>query len=253
MRPLRLFEFGDQPWFPRVLREAETAYLVAAYRLVPLARDWAEKILNTLHPGDRMEILDLCSGAGGAVPLLIEELESRGCKASVTLTDLYPNSRITSHSRMSWRSEPLDATRVPPELTGVRTMFSAFHHFGPETARSILEDAFRQRRSICIFEAGSGTLLGVANMLLVPLIVLLIMPFVRPFRWAYLVFTYLIPILPLIIFWDGIVSMLRIYSPEEMKAMTENLKAPDYVWDVGGMSVRGIPGALPYLIGRSIP
>ena len=81
MRRLHLFEFGDQPWFPRILREGETAYLVAAYRLVPVARDWAEIILSALHPGDGMEIFDLCSGCGGAMPLLIDGLDRRGCKS----------------------------------------------------------------------------------------------------------------------------------------------------------------------------
>jgi hypothetical protein len=132
-------------------------------------------------------------------------------------------------------------------------MFSAFHHFRPEAARAILEDAFRRRLSICIFESGSGTLLGVATMLLVPLNVLAMMPIARPFRWPYLVFTYLIPLLPLIVFWDGIVSMLRIYSPEQMKELTESLRAPDYAWEMGRLRVRGIPGGLPYLIGRAIP
>jgi len=253
MRRLHLFEFGDQPWLPQVLREGETAYLVAAYRLVPLARDWAGKIVTTLHPGDHLEILDLCSGAGGAIPMLIDELERRGCKASVTLTDLYPNLKGGRHPRASWLGEPLDATRVPPELRGVRTMFSGFHHFRPEAARAILEDAFRRRRAICIFESGSGTLLGVFTMLLVPLNVLAMMPLARPFRWAYLVFTYLIPLLPLIVFWDGIVSMLRIYSPEQMRALTEELKAPDYVWETGRLRVQGIPSGLPYLIGRTVP
>lgn len=253
MRRLRLFEFGDQPWFPRVLREGETAYLAAAYRFFPLAREWAERILNALHPGGRIEILDLCSGAGGAMPSIVDELEKRGCNASVTLSDLYPNLKSASHPGISWLPEPLDATRVPPELAGVRTMFSAFHHFRPEAARAILEDAFRGRRSICIFESGSGTLLGVVTMILVPLNVLAIMLFARPFRWNYLVFTYLIPLLPLIVLWDGIVSMLRIYSPEQMRTLTKDLNAPDYVWDVGRMRVFGVPGGLPYLIGRPVP
>jgi len=141
MRRLHLFEFGDQPWFPRILREGETAYLVAAYQLVPLAREWAGIIVSALHPGDGMEILDLCSGSGGAMPLLIDELDKRGCKASATLTDLYPPSKAAAHPRLSWLSEPLDATRVPPGRAGVRTMFSAFHHFRPEAAHAILEDA----------------------------------------------------------------------------------------------------------------
>ena len=251
MRRLHLFEFNDQPWFPQVLRDGETAYLAAAYRLAPLARLWAEKIVAALHPGDRMEILDLCSGAGGPVPAVIDELERLGCKASVTLTDLYPNTQTAAHLRMAWLSKPVDATCVPPELPGTRTMFTAFHHFRLEAARAILGDAFRRRRSICIFEAGSGGLTGVATMLLVPLNVLAMMPFARPFRWTNLLFTYLIPLLPLILFWDGVVSMLRMYSPEQMQELTQDLQAPDYDWAAGRIRARGIPGGLPYIIGRA--
>jgi hypothetical protein len=48
------------------------------------------------------------------------------------------------------------------------------------------------------------------------------------------------------------VSLLRIYSPEQMKRLTEGLQAPDYAWEIGGIHVPGIAGELPYLIGRPI-
>jgi len=89
-------------------------------------------------------------------------------------------------------------------------------------------------------------------MVLVPFNVLALMPFARPFRWSYVVFTYLIPVMPLIIFWDGVVCMLRIYPEEQMKELTEDSQGSDYVWESGRIRVRGIPGWLPYLIGRPI-
>ena len=114
---------------------------------------------------------------------------------------------------MSWVTEPVDATTVPRTLPGVRTMFSAFHHFRPAEAKAILRNAFEGDRTICIFEGGSGTLPGLATMVLVPLSVLALMPLVRPFRWSYVLLTYLLPVIPLTILWDGVVSMLRVYSP----------------------------------------
>ena len=73
------------------------------------------------------------------------------------------------------------------------------------------------------------------------------LPFANP------VLTYLVPLTPLIVLWDGIASMLRIYSPKEMQNLTANLQAPDYFWELGHIKVRGIPDGLPYLIGRAIP
>jgi hypothetical protein len=252
MRRLHLFEFGDQHWFPGLLRDAETAYLAAAYRLVPLPRHWAAKIMTVLPSGDPGEILDLCSGSGGPMPLIIDELASRGYEVRATLTDLYPNPSATSHPRITWLAEAVDATRVPPKLTGVRTMFSGFHHFRPNAARAILKDAFDCRRAICIFESGPGTLLGIlVTILLIPVNVLALMPFARPLRWGYLLFTYIIPVMPLVILWDAIVSMLRIYSPKQMIELTKDLHAPDYSWEMGRIQLRGL-GGLPYLIGRPV-
>lgn len=249
---LHLFEFGDQPWFPQVLHDAETAYLTAAYRLFPLPRLWADKLETVLRRGEPAQILDLCSGSGGAMPMIIDELAARGYDVRATLTDLYPNPASTVHPRITWRSEPVDARCVPRELTGTRTMFSAFHHLRPDAAKAILKDAFERRQPICIFESGQGNLLGIASMIGVPFAVLALMPFVRPLRWQYLLFTYLIPVLPLIVLWDGLVSMVRIYSLEQMKELTAGLAAPGYAWEIGRLHLINIPGGLPYLIGRPL-
>jgi len=254
LRRVHLFEFGDQEWFPQLLRDAETAYIATAYRFWPaLPRQWAERISTVLHPGKPAEILDLCSGSGGPMPLIIEELVKWDYDVRASLTDLYVNPTPDSHPRIVWLAEPVDASHVPPKLVGVRTMFSAFHHFRPDAAQAILRDAFERHRAICIFESGSGTLLGVAAMFGVPLVVLALMPLARPFRWTHLVFTYLIPLIPLIVLWDGIISMLRIYSPKQMQKFTADLQAPNYAWEIGHIKVRGIPDGLPYLIGRPIP
>lgn len=254
MRRLHLFEFGDQKWCPQILHDAETAYLANSYRMMPaLQRRWAEKISTVLEAGEPAEILDLCSGSGGAMPSIIDELAKRGYDVRATLTDLYPNPGSASHPRVAWLTEAVDATRVDPKLTGVRTMFSAFHHFRPDMAKAILKDAFDNRRAICIFESGSSARLLAATMMIgVPIAVLALMPFARPFRWGYLVFTYLIPVVPLILLWDGMISIIRVYSPDKMKELTEDLQAPDYVWEIGQIQVIPRVG-MPYLIGRPVP
>jgi hypothetical protein len=256
MRRLHLFEFGDEKWFPQLLRDAETAYIATVYRILPtLPRRWAEKISTVLQPGEPAEIVDLCSGAGGPMPQILEELEKRGYDARAKLTDLYPNPKSTSDPRIVWLEEPVDATRVSAKLGGVRTMFSAFHHFRPEAAKAILKDAFDHRRAICIFESGSRTLRTAGMLIGTPVTVLALMPFARPFRWAYLVYTYLIPLMPMVLLWDVMVSILRVYSPEQMQVLTQDLKASDYEWEIGSIPVGRIPAGMhaQYLIGRPIP
>ena len=41
---------------------------------------------------------------------------------------------------------------MPDELGGFRTLFNAFHHFPPERARAILEDAVHKGQGIGVFE-----------------------------------------------------------------------------------------------------
>jgi hypothetical protein len=242
---LHLFEWEDQPWFSAPLRAAMTSYLSATYRITPFPKAWADHLSKLMQPGRVVEIVDLGSGSGGPIELVARELEKRGFKTSITLTDLYPNPS----ARIRYWPEPVNALRVPAELRGIRTMFAAFHHFRPEDAHAILQDAFEQRRSICIFEATSRTPAAIASCVLIPLLVLLLTPMVRALSWVQVVFTYLIPILPFLIFWDGLVSQLRTYSVTELNDLTRDLISSDYQWETGLIHVPRIPG-VPYLIGR---
>ena len=129
-------------------------------------------------------------------------------------------------------------------------MFSVFHHFRPEAGQRILSDAFENRRPICVFEVTSRNAGAIATAIVIPLLVLLLTPRVRPFSWTQILFTYLLPILPLLIFWDGLVSQLRTYTVAELNEFTSALRAPDYTWETGLIAIPRLPAGVPYLIGR---
>ena len=85
-------------------------------------------------------------------------------------------------------------------------------------------------------------------MLFSPIAVLLVTPFIRPFRLRRLLFTYLLPILPFFVLWDGIVSCLRTYSVEEMEALVASLhNNTTYNWEIG--SKKGKAHKVLFLIG----
>ena len=245
---LHLFEFNDQPWLPSVVRNALTAYLNAAYRSTPFGGIFAKRVATLLGAIGSNKIIDLCSGAGGPIAMVEAALKAEGLSPEITMTDLFPNKTVIG--TIPYWPQPVDARAVPPELKGTRTMFAGFHHFQPAGARQILRNAFDQRCPIGIFEVSARTPAGIVGAFLIPFAVLLMTPKIRPLPAFQLVFTYLIPLLPLMIFWDGLVSQLRTYSPEEMKAMTADLEAPGYVWDCGTMRVPGTPLSVPYLTGR---
>lgn len=55
----------------------------------------------------------------------------------------------------------------------------------------------------------------------------------RPFTWQQLLFTYLIPIIPICFAWDGAVSNARTYTLSDMELLLEGLESDDYTWEKG--------------------
>ena len=198
-------------------------------------------------------IIDLCSGGGGPVVAVQRALGQAGLAVDVTLTDRYPNvgafqyARERSIGRICFIDQPVDATAVPEHLNGFRTMFAALHHFSPEAVRRTLQDAVTKRQPIAVFDMTRGTLPPPSMAILGnPLGVLLAAPFVRPFRWSRLFWTYLVPIVPLYLTWDAFVSGLRLYSVKDLQEFVASLPQNDYVWQVGGEK---FPRCITYVIG----
>ena len=111
----------------------------------------------------------------------------------------------------------------------------------------------RDRQGIFIAEATQRRPAALALQALVPLAVLLLTPAIRPFRWSRLFWSYLVPVLPLAILFDGVVSTLRVYTPEEMLAMGQKVGGNEYEWEAGVERPAGSPIPIPYLIGVPRP
>ncbi len=103
-------------------------------------------------------------------------------------------------------------------------MFLSLHHFKPVDASQILQNAVDSGNSIAIFEAQERSFSSIFAMIFSPITVLLTTPFIRPFKIGRLVFTYLFPIIPLFVMWDGIVSAFRTYFKKEMYNLMDGLK-----------------------------
>ena len=255
MKRLHLIEIEDQDWCPRTFRDATTDYLQFALAATKPYAVLIPILATTLQRTGTRQILDLCSRAAGLWPWLHPVLAETGVSVSVCLTDKYPNkeafARLSSltHQAISYHPQPVDAARVPGELPGFRTMFTAFHHFRPEQARAVLADAVYQRQGIGVFEAGQRSPLAIMLTLLAPLVLLVVTPLIRPFRWSRLLWTYLIPIVPMLMLFDGLVSCLRIYSVQELKDLAAGLGASNYHWEIGTVKSKSTPVPITYLIG----
>jgi hypothetical protein len=250
---LHLFELIDLAWWPDTLRNLATDYLHTVSTRLGLFDAAAEVLARGLQASEGPELLDLASGGRGPLPRLRRLLvERHGVDARVLLTDKYPNAQAAERARaegVDYLERSVDALRVPGDLRGMRTLFNALHHFRPEEARAVLADAQARGVPFAAFESVRRTPAGLLSMLLVPLLVLLFTPWVRPLSPLRLLLTYVLPVAPLIIFWDGLVSALRVHRPEELRAMTASLAREGYTWEVGEAKAPGKP-PITYVLGR---
>ena len=130
MHRLHLFELEDQPWFPALIRDAGSAYLELVSRLAGHAKAIAPVLARALQRSGEDRIVDLCSGGGGPLPTALSIIDrQQGRTLSATLTDLYPSrdafERMTrNHPAVTAEFGSIDATSVPSNLKGLRTIFN---------------------------------------------------------------------------------------------------------------------------------
>ena len=164
MRRVQFIELHEQPWFPPSLRADVTDALQFGFNLLHAYEPITPLLQNVIDSseihtnGEYSSIIDMCSGGGGPWLDLAEHLRCRAGADSaglqVWLTDKYPNLEAfrsvsaSSDRHIHFYPEPVDATKVPAALKGLRTMFTSFHHFPPDDARAILQNAVDAGESI---------------------------------------------------------------------------------------------------------
>ncbi len=253
MGRIHLFEFEDQKWFPTFLRNYGTDFLQFLSNITKLYKPIIPIIEKGLEKSKTNQIVDLGSGGGGGLIWLNSELKKNIPDLKIILTDFYPNIPAFKYTKkkadnFEYVEKPVDARNVPTDLKGLKTQFLLLHHFRPKDAKLILQNAIDTNSSIAVFEAQERSIPSILAMLFSPISVLLTTPFIRPFKPGRIIFTYLIPIVPLFVLWDGVVSSLRTYSIKEMNALIENLNGTEnYNWEIN--KVRSGPGVVLYLLG----
>jgi hypothetical protein len=259
MGRIQLFEFTDLLWYPRTFRRMQTDYLQFASTLSTGHKNILPLILKALQHAQTTQIIDLCSGGSGPWKRLLPLLASSGCPVQVTLTDKFPDpdsiKRWSSASdpSISYLNESIDATAVPAAMDGMRTVFEAFHHFAPSQARQVLLDSVTHRKAIGVFDAGlrmpAGFILLVLSPIITVLTYLLITPFIKPRRISRFLWTYLLPVVPLATCWDGIISLLRTYGPDDLQSLADSIQCEGYSWETGRASTGTPVFDFVYLIG----
>ncbi len=132
---------------------------------------------------------------------------------------------------------------------GVYLFVNSFHLLSVDKAIKALNDITEKGHPIVIVEGNNDSLWQIVGMtFFVPLTVLIASPFVKPFRFTRLIFTYVIPILPLILVIDGCLALIKLYNPNDLKELVSKLNTTSYEWKMG-KNDNGRGGKIIYLTG----
>lgn len=217
----------------------------------PAVKMIEDVVLRTKH----RHIVDLCSGNGGPIAL-VHKLIDQELRVTYILTDKFPNLTAFEHIKntskgvIDFSKESLDIVQDNIHIKGIRTLFTAIHHFDPEDVIQILTHSVKDRSPITVFDGGNKHIGSILAILIThPILFLIFTPFIKPFKFNRILFTYLIPLIPLYAIWDGIVSILRLHEPQDLLRYAHIADVDkDFTWSSGKVRNR-VGFSVAYLVG----
>ena len=247
MKRIELFEFEDFQWLPHFIRKGITDLIQVLHRMLGTADTLAKLIIELREKHHFDQIVDLGSGSGGPMPDVILKINenSKAKPVQLTLTDLYPSEKVVRNMNQQkipnvrYHAYPMNALNLESADKGLKTMIASFHHMRPDMARRILQSAEENGQPILIYEIAKNNVPLILWILLLPISLLILMimtwvmtPFTRPFSLKRLLFTYLIPIIPVIYAWDGQASLKRTYTFSDLEKLIVTQSKSDYHWEM---------------------
>ncbi|CAF9913492.1 MAG: hypothetical protein HETSPECPRED_001570 [Heterodermia speciosa] len=184
------------------------------------------------------------------------------------LTDIHPHleawERAAKKSdRLKYIESSVDAGDAPKDILALATgdesrqqkkvfrLFSlAFHHFDDPAARRILQNTLETSSGFGIFELQDRTLEGL-------LTALVLFPSLWAGSWywfwgdwTHLFWTYVIPVVPFVVVFDGLMSCVRMRSGEEILRLMEGLKGKEgWRFETGSTMHTWPTGRMTYFVG----
>lgn len=220
------FELEDQSWFPAWMRRHQMEYLSFLALHFKLYQPALPALQHLLRQQPANEWIDCCSGAGGPALYLAAQTGFRG---TLLLTDKHLPQPASHHLFFPFTCRQLDVVEDPIAGQGLVTLFNAFHHFDAATQKRILEKIISQGRPFLIVEITRPTLVNFLMVTIAGVLgQLLLAPFVSPFSWQRILFTYLLPLNLITVTWDGWMSVWHAIPNRRFKAMVAEQQQPGF-------------------------
>ena len=226
MKRKQVPQISNLSWFPNFLREDIHGFMTWFVNKVNAAQPFLPVIEEGLHYADKIVVVQMQFGAG------FETVDP--------LIDSKINRSFVDRKNFKAREE------------GLYLIVNSFHQLKPEEARNMLAEISEKGYPVAVLEGNNDSLWqGFGMLVIVPLTVILTAPFVKPFRFSRIIFTYLVPILPLITMIDGFLALFKLYTPKDLDELVRQLTTDNYTWKSGKID-NGRGGKIIYLLGHPV-
>lgn len=230
-----LFEFMDQQWLPSGLRSTLREIMDCGNsRPFRTYYQWvADATLETARKGGYTNIVELGAGTAPITRHLAKDPRSAGLR--LIPCDINPDESAYQDLELEHRGqvepiyESINFSRPHAWQPNTLLILSAtFHHIASEERKSILCTLNSSADKVLIFEPLRRTWLSGLFVFgsLVPAIILPIMLLSRSGRFRRLFWCWLVPIAPMMFWWDGLVSCIRQWTNGEWEAALRKQEVP---------------------------
>jgi hypothetical protein len=207
-------ELEDLRWFPSLLRNFQTTFIGFVVTRFGFYKPFIQ-YLNNLQLSPK-PLTDLCSGSGEPAMYIFNQ---SNCFTGLLLTDKYPNTKPDT-AKIIYRQEPVDVLHMEFKPDSYYTMFNSFHHFSDAEKQQLAKKMRESNTHIFCVEILEPTFFCLLKVMLMTTVgCILLTPFIRPFSFSRLLFTYIIPVNILTIAADGIVSVFKSRSVKQYKTL----------------------------------
>ena len=225
MKRKQVFQFSNQKWYPSFLKRDMYEFMSWFVGKVNAAKPFLPVLEEVIGHTQTKTIINIDSKIGAGIETVLPLLPEGTEVINVEL------ERFSTHNK------------------GMYTFINSFHQLDEKKATYYLTQIADSGNSVAVLEGNNDSLWQVVGMtIFVPLTVILSAPFVQPFRITRLIFTYLIPILPVVTMLDGFLALFKLYNPNDLNELVSNIPVKSYVWK-SGKADNGRGGKIIYLMG----
>jgi hypothetical protein len=227
-----LFEFMDLPWLPDSLRDTMREILECGNtRPFRPYYGWvADEVLRYAREGGFQTIVEL--GAGTAPITRHMAIDPRSDGLSLVVCDSLPDRAAyeglekTYPGKVSARYDSVDFSQ--PMHWGPKTLLvlsGTFHHIPPAARLGVLNALAGSADHVLVFEPLRKTVLSTLFMFgsIFPALLLPLWFLGRAGRLRRLLWCWLLPVAPLLFWWDGFVTCMRLWSDREWEVAMKQL------------------------------